>query len=185
MADDIVDYGPLSGLAGTWSGDKGMDIAPDPVGTEENPYYETIIFEEVGTAENAEKQLLAAVRYVQVVRRKSDDLVFHDQTGYWMWDKEKDVVMQSIAIPRAVVLLAGGKASHDSEGNVVLSVVSDVDDDAWNIVQSSFMHKNAKTLSFKRALTVKADELYYFETTMVDIYGNVFEHTDTNTLQRV
>ena len=184
MAEDGVDYGPLAGLVGIWKGDKGMDIAPDPAGTEENPYYETITFEEAGTAENAEKQLLAAVRYLQVVRRKSDDKVFHDQTGYWMWDKEKDVVVQSLAIPRAVVLLAGGKASHDSDGNVVLSVVSDVDDEAWNVVQSPFMHKNAKTLSFKHASTIKADELSYFETTMVDIYGNVFEHTDTNTLTR-
>jgi hypothetical protein len=27
---DGVDYGPLFGLAGTWRGDKGMDVAPDP-----------------------------------------------------------------------------------------------------------------------------------------------------------
>ena len=184
MAEENIDYGPLAGLKGTWIGVKGLDVAPDPKGKEENPYYETITFEEVGTAENAERQLLAAVRYLQVVRRKSDDEVFHDQTGYWMWDKEQNIVMQSIVIPRAVALLAGGNATHDSEGNVVLTVVSDVDDSAWNVVQSPFMHKNAKTLSFKHALTIKADELHYYETTMVDIYGNVFEHTDTNTLVR-
>ena len=38
MSDDAnVDYGPLAGLIGSWSGDKGTDIAPDPDGTETNP----------------------------------------------------------------------------------------------------------------------------------------------------
>ena len=27
MADNDIDYGPLTGLIGTWQGDKGMDVA--------------------------------------------------------------------------------------------------------------------------------------------------------------
>ncbi len=184
MSDESIEYGPLAGLIGTWAGDKGIDIAPDPDGKEENPYYETIVFEGVGYATNAEKQRLTAVRYLQVVRRKTDDQVFHDQTGYWLWDAEQQCVMQSLAIPRAVCLLAGGTASTDGDGNVCLSVESKHDDDAWSVVQSPFMHAKAKTLSFKHAITLAKDELHYAETTMVDIYGNVFEHTDTNTLAR-
>ena len=42
MSDNDFDYGPLTNLIGTWNGDKGMDIAPEPDGTEHNPYYETI-----------------------------------------------------------------------------------------------------------------------------------------------
>jgi len=184
MAEDSVDYGPLAGLKGTWKGDKGMDIAPDPDGTEENPYYETITFEEVGTAKNAEKQLLAAVRYLQVVRRKADDEVFHDQTGYWMYDKEHNTTMQSIVIPRGVALLAGGSAIEEIDGTVELHVVSYGEDSEWSVVQSPFMHENAKTLSFTHTLDIKGDTMKYSETTMVDIYGKVFEHTDTNILQR-
>ena len=38
MSDDhSIDYGPLAGLIGTWKGDKGADIAPEPDGTEESP----------------------------------------------------------------------------------------------------------------------------------------------------
>ncbi len=184
MSEESFDYGPLAGLIGTWTGDKGMDIAPDPEGKEENPYYETIVFEGIGYATNAEKQQLAAIRYLQVVRRKADDQVFHDQTGYWMWDAERDIVMQSLAIPRAVCLLAGGTAATDSDGKVCLNVESKEGDDAWDVVQSPFMHAEAKTLSFKHAITLSGNELHYAETTMVDIYGNVFEHTDTNTLVR-
>ncbi len=184
MSEEQIDYGPLAGLIGAWTGDKGMDVAPDPDGKEENPYYETIVFEGVGYATNAEEQRLAVVRYLQIVRRKADDEVFHDQTGYWMWDAEQNCVMQSLAIPRAVCLLAGGTASVDREGNVCLNVESKEDDDAWSVVQSPFMHANAKTLAFKHTIALTNDELVYNETTMVDIYGNVFEHTDTNTLTR-
>ena len=41
-------YGPLTGQIGTWNGDKGMDIAPEPDGTEHNPYYETITYTAIG-----------------------------------------------------------------------------------------------------------------------------------------
>ena len=33
-----IDYGPLAGLIGVWKGDKGLDVAPEPDGTENNPY---------------------------------------------------------------------------------------------------------------------------------------------------
>jgi hypothetical protein len=83
---DGVEYGPLAALVGTWGGDKGLDISPEPDGQEENPYYETIVFEAIGDLTNAEEQKIAMLRYLQIVRRKSNDEVFHDQTGYWMWD---------------------------------------------------------------------------------------------------
>ncbi len=60
---DELDYGPLKELIGTWHGDRGMDIAPEPDGAEENPYFETITFTAVGDVTNAESQLLAAVHY--------------------------------------------------------------------------------------------------------------------------
>ncbi len=68
MSESIaVDYGPLAPLIGTWKGDKGMDVAPEPDGAEDSPYYETIIFEDIGVVTNAERQDLAVLRYHQVV----------------------------------------------------------------------------------------------------------------------
>ncbi|HEX9795083.1 MAG TPA: heme-binding beta-barrel domain-containing protein [Planctomycetota bacterium] len=106
--DSEIDYGPLAGLIGTWTGDKGLDVSPLPDGTEENPYFETLVFEVAGQVENAERQTLAIVRYHQVVSRKSNGEVFHDQIGYWMWDARSGVIAQSLTIPRAVCVLAGG-----------------------------------------------------------------------------
>lgn len=180
---DGVDYGPLAGLIGTWKGDKGMDIAPEPDGTEENPFYETILFEAIGDVTNAESQLLAAVRYHQVVCRKSDDKVFHNETGYWMWDAKTDTIMHSFTIPRGVCVIAGGKSSI-KDSATVLDVQAAVDNKEWGIIQSPFMRDNAKTNEFYHNITIEGDVLSYFETTVLDIYGKTFEHTDGNTLSR-
>ena len=179
-----IDYGPLTNLIGTWKGDKGTDIAPDPDGRETNPYYETITFEAIGDVTNAESQTLVGLHYRQVVRRKSDDKVFHDQTGYWMWDASNGTLTQSLTIPRAVCLLAGGKhdGSSNDDGSVTLEVAASLDDAQWGIVQSPFMQDKARTTAFSHRITVGNGKLVYAETTMVDIYGGVFEHTDGNDL---
>lgn len=184
--DQEIDYGPLQGLIGIWKGDKGVDVAPEPDGTENNPYYETITFTAAGDVSNAESQVLVAVHYHQIVRRKSNDQVFHDETGYWMWDAAQKIVMHSLVIPRAVCVLAGGTYTGETgEGRrVVLEVAAAEDDDDWSIVQSPFMRDNARTTAFHHKLTVGEETLSYSETTTVDIYGRVFEHTDENELRR-
>ena len=96
---DGIDYGPLAALVGTWEGDKGMDISPEPDGTEESPYFETIACDAAGDVTNAESQTLVIVRYHQVVSRKSNGEVFHDQIGYWLWDASSGMLAHSITIP--------------------------------------------------------------------------------------
>ena len=180
-----VAYGPLASLVGNWKGDKGMDISPEPDGQEESPFYETITFEVIGNVNNAENQNLAALRYHQVVSRKSNDEVFHNEVGFWLWDAEQRVIMQALAIPRGVCLIAGGTFRDSAQaGQIVLEVRAGIDDADWGIVQSPFMRDNAKTLEFHHKISVKDDTLVYEETTLVDIYGNRFDHTDENTLTR-
>jgi hypothetical protein len=160
-----------------------MDIAPDPAGKEENPYFETLVFTPVGTATNANRQVLAALRYHQCVSRKSDGQPFHDQVGYFMWEPATGTVMQSLLIPRAVGLVAGGRCVV-RQGAIVIELEAAADNPDWTIVQSPFMRDNARTVAFRHRITVEGDTLAYDETTIVDIYGKRFEHTDTNTLTR-
>ena len=183
MADG-VDYGPLAGLIGTWKGDKGMDISPEPDGTEENPYYETIEFEAAGNVTNAEQQSLAIVRYHQVVTRKSNDEVFHDEVGYWLWDSAAQVIMHSLAIPRAVTLVAGGSYTDDPKADPVVLEVRAADGEEWGISQSPFMRDKARTVEFRHKVSISGDALSYQETTVLDIYGKRFDHTDANRLRR-
>ncbi len=176
-----LDYGPLTPLIGQWRGDSGMDIAPEPDGPEHSPYYETLLFEAIGDLDNAARQDLVALRYHQVVRRKSNDEVFHNETGYWSWDAESHLIARTLTIPRMVALVAGCHiAAHATEWEVRAAW----DDPDWGIVQAPFMRDNAKTLSFRHHLKIAGDTLIYDETTVVDIYGERFEHTDGNQLRR-
>lgn len=184
MTDSIIDgidYGPLAKMVGVWQGDKGMDVAPEPDGTEQSPYYESLTLTAAGSVTNAEQQTLAVVRYHQVVKRKSNGEVFHDEVGYWMWDANAQLVMHSLAIPRAVTLLAGGSATADA----VEFTVKAKQGSEWGIAQSPFMAANATTTAFEQTIKLTDTSLEYHESTMLDIYGKSFDHTDANVLQRV
>ena len=185
---DGIDYGPLAALVGTWKGDKGVDVAPEPDSDERNPYYETIVFEAAGDVTNAEQQTLSIVRYHQVVSRKSNDEVFHDQLGYWLWDPADNTIVESFVIPRGVAVIAGGTLAPavDASDELVFSVAADANSPECGVVQAPFMFKQAKTTAFTHSVTVKGDEMRYSQTTFLDIYGKKsYEHTDVNTLQRV
>jgi len=184
---DAVNYGPLTQLIGTWEGDKGMDVAPEPDGTEKSPYYETIAYEAAGDVDNAETETLSVIYYRRTVTRKSNDEVFHDQTGYWTWDPVTGTVALSLTIPRAVCVLAGGTyaGEKNDKGATKLSVAATLGDKDWSVIQSPFMRDNASTESYSIELEVSDDKLRYKEITMLDIYGRAFEHTDRNILTKV
>ena len=178
-----VDYGPLAGLIGVWQGDKGMDVSPEPDGQEDTPYFETITFEAGGDVTNAESQTLAIVPYHQVVSRKSNGEVFHDERGYWLWDSKTSVVMHSLVIPRAVCVLAGGRCEAVGDPQV-LDVSARLGDADWGILQSPFMRDNAKTTEFRHHVEIAGGRISYNETTVLEIYGKTFDHTDENSLTR-
>ncbi len=179
-----VDYGPLAALIGVWKGNKGTDIAPEPEGTEVNPYLETLSFSAIGDVTNAGTQTLAVLHYRQIVRRKSDQQVFHDESGYWMWDAASQTIMHSLTIPRGVCILAGGHAPSASGKCITLEVAAAAGHPDWHIIQSPFMREKACTTAFRHHITVDDNTLHYVETTMLDIYGKAFEHRDENTLNR-
>jgi hypothetical protein len=184
---DGIDYGPLAALIGKWEGSSGVDTAPEPDGKIDEPYFETITFEAGGDLTNAKEQKLVIVPYLQVVSRKSTGGVFHHQLGYWCWDPKTGEIMQSLTIPRGFALLAGGQVPlQASYGNAVtLEVKAALGDPDWGIVQSPFMRDKAKTTAFTHKINVDGDTLTYFESTMLTIYGKVFDHTDADTLKRV
>ena len=179
---DALDLGPLAALVGTWYGDRGTDIAPEPDGDATSAFYETITFDTPGDVDNAETQDLVFVRYRQVVQRKSNDKIFHNESGYLIWDAEQQLLMQSLTIPRGLALVAGGSAEVSDEGVRLQVRAGDAD---WPIAESPFMRDNAHTQAFEHTIEVRGDVLSYREQTDVDIYGKRFVHTDENTLTRV
>ena len=94
--------------------------------------------------------------------------------------------MHSLTIPRAVSVLAGGMHNGEKEdsGSIILEVSASLNDKDWQIIQSPFMRDNARTTEFQHRIIVGNGKLSYSETTTVEIYGKVFEHTDQNKLMR-
>ena len=115
MEIDGVDYGPLRALIGKWIGERGVDVAPDSDGEQDRTeFIDEIEFVPSGPAENAEEQELVSLRYRHVVRKKENGKIFHDQIGHWIYEPETGLIMHSLTIPRAVVLLAGGKLTENA-----------------------------------------------------------------------
>lgn len=181
---DGVDYGPLHQLIGSWRGDKGLDLSPEPDGEDKNAYYDEITFSPSGAAENAEEQNLVAVRYHQQVRKHKNGKIFHEQVGHWIYEPATGMLVQSLSIPRAVSVLAGGQLVTNGD-ETIFEVEAKADSDNFGIAQSPFMLEKAKTTAFTITLKVAGDEMSYQQTTSLDIYGRQFEHTDGCSLIRV
>jgi hypothetical protein len=182
---DGVDYGPLAQLLGKWIGDKGLDIAPDADGNPDlSPFSDELTFTVAGRTENAEEQELVVIKYHQVVRKKENGLIFHDQIGHWMYEPTTGLIMHSLTIPRGVCVLAGGSVEVEGSKSS-FEVKAKQSSDTFGILQSPFMLEKAKTTAFEMKLVVKGNALNYKEIISLIIYGKKFEHIDENVLQRV
>ncbi len=178
-----VDYGPLSAFIGVWTGNQGVDVSPEPEEDERSAYYERLAIEPAGDVDNADSQELVMLRYNQVVMRRRNDEVFHNEAGFLSWDAERGLVMQSFAIPRGLALVAGGTA-QSIDGGVSIVLQAAAGNAEWSISQAPFLTEHAHTRSFTRTYRLQGDTLTYEQTMMLDIYGREVAHTDTNILQR-
>lgn len=178
-ANPAVDYGPLTGLIGTWKGDKGQDLSPEPDGTEENLYHETLVFEPARNVTNAEEQTLVALRYHQTVARNSTGKIIHDEVGYLSYDAESGSISHSLTIPRGVCILASGEMTRDGGRTTYIVKAGEA-----GIMQTPFMSAKAQTRAFEKTMTLHGDTLSYRQTMALTIYDREFDHTDENLLQR-
>ncbi|HTE79214.1 MAG TPA: heme-binding beta-barrel domain-containing protein, partial [Reyranella sp.] len=111
--DTLANLGPLRRLAGVWQSDhEGVDVSPKAAGPERRVYREHIRMEPIDPQANG-PQLLYGLRYHIHIDTAEELITFHDQVGYWLWEPATGMIMQTIAIPRGQVVLAGGKAGVD------------------------------------------------------------------------
>ncbi|MFP6843921.1 MAG: heme-binding beta-barrel domain-containing protein [Thalassolituus sp.] len=180
---EAPDFGPLQPLIGTWKTvNTGVDVAPGRTGSAigqggpaVEPFYEVRTFEAAADAVNNSDQSLVAIYYKQEVFRQRDDAKFHDQRGYLIYDKKNQMVYNSYCVPRAVCVVAEGKAG----AKMTLTAPS------RGIAESSYMSENATTNAFSMTIEIGANTFSYTQTTNLNIYGKDFSHTDSATLEKV
>jgi hypothetical protein len=182
--DTLANLGPLARLAGVWEGRKGVDINPKAEGPERRIYQERIVMEPIDPQANG-PQLLRGLRYHLHINTEEEDITFHDQVGYWLWEPATGLVMQSLTIPRGQSLLAGGAAKDDGSGVIVSATRGDT---AYGIVSTPFLEHAFRTDSYTLDVTFNADGSWsYISDTMLTVRGQAepFRHRDRNTLFKV
>jgi len=182
--DTLANLGPLRRLAGTWESDAGVDINPKADGPERRVFRERIVMEPIDAQANG-PQLLYGLRYHIHINTPEEAITFHDQVGYWLWEPATGMIMQSLAIPRGQVVLAGGTAKPDDK---TITVEARRGDTRFGICSTTFLEEAFRTDYFRLDITFHDDDSWsYVSRTDLAIKGKTpaFEHRDTNTLRRV
>jgi hypothetical protein len=180
----LAHLGPLRRLAGIWEGRKGIDLNPKADGPERREYIERVEMQPIDPQANG-PQLLYGLRYHAHIIATDEDGTFHDQVGYWLWEPATGLVMQSVAIPRGQVVLAGGRAAADAGSLVVEATRGSTE---FGIASTAFLEHAFRTDSYRLEVTFNADGSWsYVSDTMLAVRGAAepFRHRDRNTLTKV
>ena len=182
--DTLANLGPLRRLAGTWQGNRGIDLNPKADGPERRVYLEHIDLQPIDPQANG-PQLFYGLRYHIHINTPEEAITFHDQVGYWLWEPATGLVLQTIAIPRGQVAIAAGQAAPDDMELVLTATRGQTE---YGICSTSFLEHAFRTDAYKITLIFHADGSwsYVTETTLV-VRGTTepFLHRDENRLIKI
>jgi len=182
--DTLANLGPLTRLAGVWEGRKGVDINPKAEGPERRAFIERITFDPTDPQANG-PQLFYGLRYHIHITTEEEDITFHDQVGYWLWEPATGLVLQTLALPRGQVALASGMPKP---GDDRLTLTATRGTTEYGICSTAFLEYAFRTDSYTIDLTFEGDDAWSYDIrTMLTMPGRAepFEHRDRNTLRRV
>jgi hypothetical protein len=181
--DTLANLGPLTRLAGVWEGAKGVDLNPKAEGPEQRTFIERIEMQPIDPQANG-PQLLYGLRYHVHIVADDEDITFHDQTGYWLWERATGLVMQTLAIPRGQVALACGRAGADADH---IRVQAERGAASYGIASTDFLEFAFRTDAYVLDVVFNADGSWsYVADTLLNVRGQApFHHLDRNTLVKV
>ncbi|MDH7972432.1 heme-binding beta-barrel domain-containing protein [Sphingomonas sp. AR_OL41] len=182
--DTLANLGPLRRLAGSWEARSGVDLAPKPDGPERRVYIERVDMVPIDPQANG-PQLFYGLRYHTHITTEEEDVTFHDQVGYWLWEPATGLVLQTIAIPRGQVAIAAGQATPDADTLVLTATRGQTE---YGICSTAFLEYAFRTDSYRIELTFNPDGSWHYVTdTVLTVRGQTapFAHRDENRLVRV
>jgi hypothetical protein len=182
--DTLEQLGPLRRLAGTWEGQRGHDVNPKGDGPEHRDYYERIVMQPIDAQSNG-PQLFYGLHYHLHINTREEQIAFHDQCGYWLWEPATGLILQTVAIPRGQVALAAGHAEPNAIRLVLKAERGQTD---YGICSTTFLEQAFRTDSYRIDVAFNADGSWsYVQDTSLMVRGRdvPFNHRDTNTLVKV
>lgn len=180
----LANLGPLSRLAGIWEGRRGVDLAPKEDGPDQSDYYERIEMQPIDPQANG-PQLFYGLRYHLHVNTPDEDITFHDQVGYWLWEPATGLILQSLAIPRGQVALASGHAGPDDRKLVLEAKRGQTN---YGIASNDFLEAAFRTDSYRIEVEFHEDGSWSYTsdtTLMVRGQSEPFLHRDRNRLTKI
>jgi hypothetical protein len=183
-AETLTNLGPLHRLAGVWEGERGVDINPKAEGPETRAFYERIEMQPIDPQTNG-PQLFYGLRYHIHINTREEDIAFHDQVGYWLWEKATGLILQTVAIPRGQIAIAAGHAEPDATKLVVEAKRGQTE---YGICSTTFLELAFRTDSYRLEIDFLPDGSWsYVSDTMLMVKGRSapFLHRDRNTLKKI
>jgi hypothetical protein len=182
--DTLKNLGPLTGMAGIWRGTRGLDVKPKAEGPRKQAYVERYELQPIDPQTNG-PQLFYGLRYHEHVVKPEQIKTYHDQVGYWLWEPATGTIIQTLAIPRAQIAMAVGKAAADARS---FELVATRGQETYGICSTPFLEYAFKTVEYRIKVAINADGTWsYDEDTVLMIRGRSepFHHTDRNVLTRI
>ncbi|MGN7931511.1 FABP family protein [Sphingopyxis sp. 22461] len=182
--ETLANLGPLRRLAGIWEGQRGVDINPKADGPETRQYYERIEMQPIDPQANG-PQLFYGLRYHLHVNTREEDIAFHDQVGYWLYEAATGLILQTLAIPRGQIAIAAGHAESDAKQLVLKATRGQTD---YGICSTTFLELAFRTDSYQITVDFHDDGSWsYVSDTTLIVKGQhePFLHRDRNTLTKI
>jgi hypothetical protein len=165
--DTLAHLGPLRRFAGIWEG-HGVDVNPKADGPETHQSIERMVMQPIDAQANG-PQLFYGLRYHTHINTPEEEITFHDQVGYWLWEPATGLIMQTLAIPRAQVALAGG---HAGPGDTKLTVSSERGRTDYGICSTDFLEQAFRTDSYRLEVVFLSEGTWsYISTTILQLAG--------------
>lgn len=178
-----IDYGPLRFLIGNWEskGFSGDNRAPDPDRkVEETKFRQKMYFEPIGDVNNHEQQLFALRYHTKAWEEGNDEDPFHEEVGYFIWDKSNREVMKSFIVPRGIAVNAGGPADIN---DIEFTLKAELGSKTYGVCSNKFLDEEFRTESYEVNFKfIDEDSFEYSENTRIKIKGqsNIFDHIEKN-----
>lgn len=183
-ADTLANLGPLTGMAGIWTGTRGLDVNPKADGPERQAFIEHMELQPIDAQTNG-PQLFYGLRYHVHINTREEDITFHDQVGYWLWEPATGTVIQTLSIPRGQAAMAVGHAEAGARTFRLQAVRGST---VNGIVSNTFLEHAFRTESYTITVSIHDDGTWSYEQdTVLIIPGQAepFHHTDRNTLRKI
>jgi hypothetical protein len=182
--DTLANLGPLRRLAGIWEGQRGVDINPKADGPETKQFYERIEMQPIDAQANG-PQLFYGLRYHLHINTPEEDIAFHDQVGYWLYEPATGLILQTLAIPRGQIAIAAGQAEPDAKKLVLTATRGQTD---YGICSTTFLEQAFRTDHYRIEVEFHDDGSWSYDldtTLMVKGRDAPFQHRDRNRLTKI